>query len=146
MADKDLIAHTGLWNKLVELFKVLRFEGKVYLQYVVKRYSICRNQHLIVIESKPNMWVVKCKKWSEGCNWRLRACCRKFHGLFEITKYIGPHTCVYPKLSQDHSQLDSTFIAREVQNVVQSDHTISIVALHQIVKDKFGYKVHYKRI
>ena len=59
MADKDLIAHTGLWNKLVELFKVLRFEGKVYLQYVVTRYSICRNQHLIVIESEPNMWVVK---------------------------------------------------------------------------------------
>ena len=82
----------------------------------------------------------------EGCNWRLRACRRKSHGLFEITKYTSPHTCVYPKLSQDHSQLDSTLIAREVQNVVQSDHTISIVALHQIVKDKFGYIVHYKRI
>ena len=66
--------------------------------------------------------------------------------MFEITKYIGPHTCIYPKLSQSHSQLDSTFIAREVQNVVQNDHTISIVALHQIVKDKFGYNVHYKRI
>ena len=66
--------------------------------------------------------------------------------MFEITKYISPHTCVYPKLSQDYLQLDSTFIAREVQNVVQSDHTISIAALHQIVKDKFGYNVHYKRI
>ena len=37
-------------------------------------------------------------------------------------------------------------ITQEVQNVVQSDHTISIVALHQIMKDKFGYNVHYKRI
>ncbi|KAL6317566.1 hypothetical protein AAG906_030319 [Vitis piasezkii] len=127
ITDKDLIARTGLWNESDELFKGLRFESKVDLQYV-KRYSICRNQHLI------------------GCNWRLRACRRKCHGLFEITKYIGPHTCVYPKLSQDHSQLDSTFIAREVQNIVQSDHTISILALHQIVKDKFGYNVHYKRI
>ncbi|RVW63217.1 hypothetical protein CK203_058954 [Vitis vinifera] len=77
---------------------------------------------------------------------RLRACHHKSHGLFEITKYIGPHTCVYPKLLQDHSQLDSTFIAREVQNVVQSDHIISTAALHHIVKDKFGYNVHYKRI
>ncbi|KAJ9675204.1 hypothetical protein PVL29_024234 [Vitis rotundifolia] len=105
MADKDLIARTGLWNESDELFKGLRFESK-----------------------------------------RLRACRRKPHGLFEITKYIGPHTCVYPKLSQDHSQLDSTFIAREIQNVVQRDHTISIAALHQIVKDKFGYNLHYKRI
>ena len=111
MTDKDLIAHAGLWNESHELIKGLRFESKVDLQYVVKRYSICRNQHLIVIEFEPDMWVVKCKKWSEGCNWRLRACRRKCHGLFEITKYIGPHTCVYPKLSQDHSQLDSTFIA-----------------------------------
>ena len=92
------------------------------------------------------MWVVKFKKWFEDCNWRFRACCNKTHSLFKITKYIGPHTYVYPKLSQDHSQLDSTLIAREVQNVVQRDHSISIVALHQMVKDKFGYNVHYKRI
>ena len=62
MADKDLIAHTDLWNESDELFKGLRFKSKVDLQYVVKRYSICRNQHLIVIESEPDMWVVKCKK------------------------------------------------------------------------------------
>ena len=37
-------------------------------------------------------------------------------------------------------------IAREIQNVVQRDHTTSIATLHQIVKDKFGYDVHYRRI
>ena len=37
-------------------------------------------------------------------------------------------------------------IAREIQNVVQRDHTTSIATLYQIVKDKFGYDVHYKRI
>ena len=76
MVDKDLTARTGLWSELDEMFKGLRFESKVDLQYVVKRYSICRNQHLIVIESEPYMWVVKCKKWFEGRNWRLRACPR----------------------------------------------------------------------
>ncbi|RVW25044.1 hypothetical protein CK203_114054 [Vitis vinifera] len=124
----------------------LRFESKEDLQYAVKRYAICRNQHLVVCESEPQLWAVRCKKWQEGCNWRLRACRRKSHGMFEITKYAGPHTCVYPKLSQDHSQLDSTLIAREIQNVVQRDHTTSIATLHQIVKDKFGYDVHYRRI
>ena len=66
--------------------------------------------------------------------------------MFKITKYVGPHTCVYPKLSQKHSQLDSTLIAREIQNVAQRDHTTSIATLHQIVKDKFEYDVHYRRI
>ena len=49
MIDKDLITHTRLWNESDELFKGLQFESKVNLQYVVKRYSICRNQHFIVI-------------------------------------------------------------------------------------------------
>ena len=68
----------------------------------------------------------------------------KSHGLFEITKYIGPHTCVYPKLSQDHSQLDSTFIAQEVQNVVQSNHTISIATLHNLQINQMNVKATFK--
>ena len=146
MTAESLTSRTGLWNESNELFKGLRFESKEDLQYAVKRYAICRNQHLVVCELEPQLWAVRCKKWQEGCNWRLRACRRKSHGMFEITKYAGPHTCVYPKLSQDHSQLDSTLIAREIQNVVQRDHTTSIATLHQIVKDKFGYDVHYRRI
>ena len=66
--------------------------------------------------------------------------------MSEITKYIGPHTCVYPKLSQGHSQLDSTLIAREIQSIVKRDPTTSIATLRQIVKDKFGYDVHYMRV
>ena len=89
---------------------------------------------------------MRCKKWNEGCNWRLRACHRKSHGLFETTKYVSLHICVYPKLSQDRSQLGSKLIAREIQNVVQRNHMTSIIALHQMVKDKFGYDVHYKKI
>ena len=112
----------------------------------MKRYSIHRNQHFVVCESDPNLWAVKCKKSIDGCKWRLCACRRKTHRMFEITKYIGPHTCVYPKLSQDHSQLDSTLIAREIQSIVKRDPTTSIATLHQIVKDKFGYDVHYMRV
>ena len=66
--------------------------------------------------------------------------------MFKITKYVGPHTCIYPKLSQGHSQLDSTLIAREIQNVVQMDHTTSIATLHQIVNDKFIYNIHHRII
>ena len=107
-----------LWNESNELFKGLKFESKEDLHYAVKCYAICWNQHLVVCELEPQLWTVRYKKWQERCNWRFRACHRKSHGMFEITKYAGPHTCVYPKLSQDHSQLDSTLIAREIQNLV----------------------------
>ena len=117
MSDETLTSRDGLWN---ELYEGLRFENKADLQYVVKRYSIHWNQHFVVCEFDPNLWMVKCKKSIDGCKWRLCACQRKTHCMFEITTYIGPHTCVYPKLSQDHSQLDSTLIAREIQSIVKS--------------------------
>ena len=116
------------------------------MQYAVNCNSLFHNPRLVVCESQPHLWAVRCKKWNEGCNWRLRACRHKSHGLFEITKYVSLHTCVYPILSQDHSQLGSKLIAREIQNVVQRDHMTSIATLHQIVKNKFGYDVHYKKI
>ena len=122
MIVEPLTSHIGLWNESNELFKGLRFESKEDLQYAIKHYAICKNQHLVVCESEPQLWVMRCKKWQEGCNWRLRACRYKSHRMFEITKYAGPHTCVYPKLSQDHSQLGSALIARKIQNVVQREH------------------------
>ena len=143
MSAETLTSLSGLWNESNELYEGLQFENKADLQFAVKHYSVHRNQHLVVSEYEPSLWAVKCKKSNDGCRWRLRACRRKTHGMFEITKYIGPHTCVYPKLSQDHSQLDSTLIAREIQSVVKRDPTTSIVTLHQIVKDKFCYDVPY---
>ena len=85
------------------------------MQYAVNCNLISHNQHLVVCESQPHLWVVRYKKWNEGCNWRLRACRHKSHELFEITKYVGPHTSVYPILSHDHSQLGSKLIAREIK-------------------------------
>ncbi|KAL6342689.1 hypothetical protein AAG906_013095 [Vitis piasezkii] len=91
MTIGPLTSRIELWNESNELFKGLRFESKEDLQYAVKRYAICRNQHLVVCESEPQLWAVRCKKWQEGCNWRLRACRRKSHGMFEITKYADRH-------------------------------------------------------
>ena len=120
MPSEPITTRTGLWNGSSELFKGLRFESKDDLQYAVNCNLISYNQHFVVCKSQPHLWAVRCKKWNKGCNWRLRACRRKSHGLFEITKYVSLYTCVYPRLSQDHSQLGSKLIAREIQNVVNS--------------------------
>ncbi|KAK9140578.1 hypothetical protein Scep_010259 [Stephania cephalantha] len=66
--------------------------------------------------------------------------------MFEISKYAGPHTCVNAKLSKDHAHLNSTVICREIENVVRNDPSISVPVLHQIIKDKFSYDVHYKKV
>ena len=75
-SQENLGSHDGMWNNQDVLNKGLRFENKKDLQYVVRRYYICNNQDLVVVESEPHLWSVKCK-WEKGCKWRLRACQRK---------------------------------------------------------------------
>ncbi|KAK9120028.1 hypothetical protein Scep_018121 [Stephania cephalantha] len=136
----------GVWGKSKELCKGLKFDSKQDLQYAVKQYSISRHQEYVVTESERALWVVRCKRSNEGCQWRLRACKRKKNQLFEITQYDGPHTCVSSGTLQDHSQLDSNIIAQEIYGVVEQDPSTSISTLHQLIKDKFGYEVHYKKV
>ena len=50
MIVKPLTSCIELWNESNELFKILRFESKEDLQYVVKHYSICWNQYFVVCE------------------------------------------------------------------------------------------------
>ncbi|KAK4404539.1 hypothetical protein Sango_0822500 [Sesamum angolense] len=48
-----------------------------------------------VVESKPKLWKVACKYDEQtGCSWMLRGIFQPNMGLFKITKYAGPHTCL----------------------------------------------------
>ncbi|KAK9082633.1 hypothetical protein Scep_029104 [Stephania cephalantha] len=144
--ENAMIPSRSLWNEASEFHVGMRFLSKVDIQHAVKLYSIKGHRQFVVTHSTPNVWVVSCKKHLDGCDWRLRCSKRKAHGMFEISKYAGPHTCIYAKLSKDHAHLDSTVICREIENVVKIDPSISVPVLHQIIKDKFSYDVHYKKV
>ena len=55
MSVETLTSHSGLWNESNELYEGLQFENKADLQYAVKHYSIHKNQHLVVLKSKPSL-------------------------------------------------------------------------------------------
>lgn len=122
------------------------FNSKIDLKNVVKSYSIIHHQNSEVIESKKNIWVVRFKKYDNGWMWRLRTCCCKKHGKFEITQCNGPHSCVYARMSQDHNQLDSNFIATEVSSIVKKNPSVNVRPLQDIVLKKYGYFVSYWKV
>uniref|UniRef100_A0A2N9FK77 Transposase MuDR plant domain-containing protein n=1 Tax=Fagus sylvatica TaxID=28930 RepID=A0A2N9FK77_FAGSY len=101
------------WSKEMEFRKGLIFSNKADVQYAAKIYSIKRNQRYKVYESNLTQWGINC---TNGCSWKLRACQRKKHGLWEITKYSGPHTCTNIDVSKDGKMLDSNLIEREILN------------------------------
>ena len=96
------------WDPTQEFYVGLLFDDKDELQaavkqyfikrnqtFSVKQYHIKRNQTFSVKESNSACWSVRCKH----CSWRLRACFRATHGLFEVRKYSGPHICTNSMLT-----------------------------------------------
>ncbi|CAH9097342.1 unnamed protein product [Cuscuta epithymum] len=143
----SLLQPTVEWTPSVELKKGLTFKDKADLKRAVQLYSIKRHRMYEVVETKSNVWALKCAKHKEGgCCWRLRACKRKSHQLFEITKYDGPHRCLYQSLSRDHPMLDSNLLAREIENQVKVEPSITVAALIETSKEKFSYDVSYKKM
>ena len=61
----------------------------------------------------------ECIKWR--CKWSFGAAKMEKHGLFEIIKYTGPHTCraIEPEKS------DSEFEADEIERLVRRHPTLS---------------------
>ncbi|KAL0298241.1 UNVERIFIED_CONTAM: hypothetical protein Sangu_3152700 [Sesamum angustifolium] len=58
-----------------------------------------------VVESKPKLWKVACKYDQQtGCSWMLRGIFQPNMGLFKITKYAGPHTCLMNEISVEHDR------------------------------------------
>ncbi|XP_031737534.1 uncharacterized protein LOC116402427 [Cucumis sativus] len=126
--------------------KGMIFDSKEDLMLAVKRYCVTQHYEIVVVESNQHLWNIRCKQWTNGCNWRLRGTKRKSHGLFEITKLQGEHSCLYSNLTQDHSQLDSNFMSVQIQNMVKADPTITVSVLMEIIKQQYGYGVKYGQV
>ncbi|XP_028127280.1 uncharacterized protein LOC114323800 [Camellia sinensis] len=125
---------TGIWDATKKLSKGLLFQNKEDLQIAVKRYGMMRNTYHVVVKSTTDFWKLRCKN---GCKWKLKACKRIKHGLFEITKYEGPHTCVSATLTQDHAMLTTKLIEHEVRELVKADPSIKISIMRASIRQKF---------
>ena len=135
------------WNHTQELYVGLRFKDKSELKNAMKLYSIDRNLQYKVVESNKDLWVVKCANMIGGCRWMLRGRLKNAHGHFEVSRYVGPHTCLDDpsRRSQDHSSLDCDFIAREIYGVVKAQSNIKPVAIAEIIRQKYGYEPSYTK-
>ncbi|KAL6314595.1 hypothetical protein AAG906_026935 [Vitis piasezkii] len=87
------------------------------------------HHYFIVYRSNASVLVLQCKNT----------------GMFRITKYKGPHTCVNPCINQDHSQLDSSFVSKYIETLVKAEMTVTIGAIQAVVAEQFGYQISYQK-
>ena len=70
----------------------------------------------------------------------------KKSGLWQITRYNGPHTCTAPGQSRDHKNFDSNLIATYIQAMLQEQPGIMIKALQFGFVERFSIRPTYKKV
>ncbi|PPD95748.1 hypothetical protein GOBAR_DD07227 [Gossypium barbadense] len=109
-----------------ELFIGQRFSCKEDCVYAIKRYSMKISVDYKVSVSTPTIYVGECWKAAEGCNWRARAAFIRSSQMWEIRKFVGPHTCTSTRMTEDHGKLDSKTICACIMPMVKDIPTIRV--------------------
>ncbi|KAL0350940.1 UNVERIFIED_CONTAM: hypothetical protein Sradi_4243200 [Sesamum radiatum] len=143
---------TGAWGNFYdsntgELARGMVFKSKDHLKASVQDFSVrfARREYRVV-ESKPKLWKVACKYDEQtGCSWMLRGIFQPNMGLFKITKYAGPHTCLMNEISVEHGNLGKSMIATHLLGMVRQDPAYDIKFVQQNVKDRFGFEISYHK-
>ncbi|PPD80069.1 hypothetical protein GOBAR_DD23005 [Gossypium barbadense] len=98
-----------------ELFIGQRFSCKEECVYAIKRYSMKISVDYKVSVSTLTIYVGEYWKAAEGCNWRVRAAFIRSSQMWEIQKFVGPHTCTSTRMTEDHRKLDSKTNSYELE-------------------------------
>ncbi|CAL0315458.1 unnamed protein product [Lupinus luteus] len=122
-----------------------QFESKEATVDAIKQFHIRNSFDYVVVESRPDRYVCRCKQFGAGCEWRIRASLNVKRGAWKIKKMNGGHSCVSTIVSQDHTKLNSSFISNCIINLISEDPGIPIKALVKEIVSRFGYTVTYRK-
>ncbi|KAL9861006.1 putative transposase, MuDR, plant, Zinc finger, SWIM-type, MULE transposase [Arabidopsis thaliana] len=126
---------SSLWLDDHDLRVGLCFRDGDELKRAVDWCSIRGETKCVVTEVGKDECMFKCVRWK--CKWSLGAARMEKHGLFEIIKYTGPHTCCLT----DPEDFKSEFETDEIERVVRDNPTLSIAELKKWWKEKFSYEL-----
>ncbi|CAG7868099.1 unnamed protein product [Brassica rapa] len=130
---------SGLWLEDHDLRVGLCFRDVDEVKKAVDWCSIKGLHKCIVRETgTTGEFMSECIRWN--CKWSLGAAKLEKHGLFEIIKYTGPHTC----RPIEPANFNSEFEADEIEPVVRVHPTLSFAELSKWWRTKTGYGLETK--
>ena len=80
-------------------------------------------------------------KWYTGAFMKV-----KLNGLWMVTSYVGPHSCIPFGLRRDGKMMDSNFIALEIVGKLQQNHIVRIDELWDIIRTKYNHALSYYKV
>ena len=70
----------------------------------------------------------------------------KLNGLWMVTSYVGPHSCIPFGLRRDDKMMDSNFVALEIVGKLWENYTARIDELWQIIRSKYNHEFSYYKV
>ena len=104
----------GPWARGDGLYVKQEFGSKNEVKAAISHYCMKEHHEGEVVESTTTKYSMKCRNHVQGCAWRVRAIKRKNSNTWEVTKWVGNHSCVSQVLTQDHKQLHSEIISEAI--------------------------------
>lgn len=87
------ILFVSTWRKGMNLCKWLTFANKVEVKRALIICALKENKYFIISKSTKVKLYAKCV--DESCKWYVVAVMKpNLHGLWMVTVYVGPHTCI----------------------------------------------------
>ncbi|KAK9993885.1 hypothetical protein SO802_023588 [Lithocarpus litseifolius] len=69
------------------------------------------------------------------------------HGLWMVTVYVGPHTCIPTRVRNDGRMMTCNFIAADILQKLCEDHTTPVKYLRSMIESKYqGHKPSYYKV
>ena len=122
--------------------KGLIFANKEAVKCALTIYAAKHNRN---IRSNRSRLSVKCI--DESCMWYIGAIAKPEHGLWMVTSYRGPYSCIPLDTAVDGRMMDCNFLAAEFVPLSQEKHTATIYHLKDFIKGKYyRHKLSYYKI
>ncbi|PPD97295.1 hypothetical protein GOBAR_DD05686 [Gossypium barbadense] len=135
----------AIYSDPEELFVGQRFESKEECIFAIKRYSMNILVDYKIVVSKPTLYIGECWRSAEGCNWRIRFAFIQKSQMWEIRKFVGPHTCTSTRMIEDHRKIDAKTICTCIMPMVKDMPTIEVSVLISKIQARFQYQVSYRK-
>ncbi|XP_030934495.1 uncharacterized protein LOC115959952 [Quercus lobata] len=130
------------WQDWMHFCKGLTFANKSAVKRALTIYAANDNRNFITRRSSTTKLCVTCV--DDNCKWYVGAFMKaKLNGLWVVTSYVGPHTCIPSGLQRDGRMMDSNFVASEIVEKLRQNHTACIDELWEIIRTKYNHELSY---
>ena len=132
------IPFVSTWEDGMHFCKRLTFANKEAMKRALIIYVAKDNRNFIIRRSTKTKLCTACI--DDNCKWYVGAFMKpKFNGLWMVTSYVGPHSCIPFGLRRDGKMMDSNFVASEIVGKLRENYTARIDELWQIIRSKYNH-------